>query len=203
MLLSVHGASFRPVAQARNRVSSLCSPPFPPPAPPSAEPIGSIFQTHVEPALLSAEPQPLCPGSLPWLPCGLRGSPHPSPVCSANTRPSWLNASQGCSVLSCPTPSPGPFPLLHNFPHPWPIATPQSLSTAHPPVGTKCEAGPVVWTSVWCCASGHSPWRPSGRRRPGGQDRLPGVGAPPCCPSNLRPLQGCLRAVQGAECTGP
>lgn len=203
MLLLVHGASFRPVAQARNRVSSLCSPPFPPPAPPSAEPIGSIFQTHVEPALLSAEPQPLC--RIAAL-AALWSAWQPSPLtCLLRKHQTQLAKCQsGVFSPLLPHPQPGALPSSPQLSSPLAHSnTPKPLPTAHPPVGTKCEAGPVVWTSVWCCASGHSPWRPSGRRRPGGQDRLPGVGAPPCCPSNLRPLQGCLRAVQGAECTGP
>lgn len=58
LLLSVHGASFPPAAQARNRVSSLCFPSLPPPAPPSAEPVGSTLKTHVDEHFSLLSPSP-------------------------------------------------------------------------------------------------------------------------------------------------
>lgn len=102
MLLSVHGASFRPVAQARNRVSSLCSPPFPPPAP------------------------------LPWIAAlaALWSAWQPSPLtCLLRKHQTQLAKCQsGVFSPLLPHPQPGALPSSPHFPHPWPIATPQSLS---------------------------------------------------------------------------
>ena len=200
MLLSVYGASFPPVAQARNCESSLYSPPLPPPAPPSAEPVGSIFKTHVVAALLSPEP----PAPPPWIAAlaSLWSAWRPLPLTCllCNHQTHLANCQSG--VVSPLLPPGGP-PLFSTTLIPGPQQHPKAPLHSPLPAGTKCEAGPVLWTPVQCCASGHSPWRPSGRRCPGGQDRLPGVGAQPFCHPNLRLLQGCLGPLQGAECSGP
>lgn len=127
LLLSVRGASFPPVAQARNRVSSLCFPSLPPPAPPLAEPVGSTLKTPVDEHFSLLSPSPSA-----WIAAlaALWSAWRPLPL-TCLLRNHQIHLAKCQSGWSSSPALPGPSPLLHNSPHPGCIANPKA--SAHSP----------------------------------------------------------------------